>query len=171
MEQYNPEQLVDKINELGKDFNVPGGWFRAISNPEYREEEYSIGITFNFELDGFKVHYKIEKNNFVKEHKIQTLKHDHSISEVVELQNRDYKLFFRRDDDKGINSIGVGSKMYLSNDKIKEVMEKSYKIIINYLQEKVPTILALARQKPVPRGRGKGLDSLIGELEDVRKNH
>lgn len=157
-EQYDPEQLVEKINEVAWQSNLVRGRavkIEATSKRAITPDAYDINIGFKFELNGFRIRYSISRKN--EKYK----GYSHRLFEFVSLTKTGFDLsFVHGDSDVGINDVTYKID---SDERLQQIVNNSYMLVKDYLQKELSEVLDLAFQIPVPRTREIG--GLMKELE------
>ena len=161
-QNYDPEQLVDRINTLVKQYDGPVS-VKVTSSREdvIYSDHYNISITYEFRLKESEIQYKICKKN--------SLNVTHHLWEYINITipSNENVVFTKSNSD--LSDVEINGLKYrepsenTKYQKAKKIAERSYQLIKEYLQQEVPEILELTFKKPVLRG--SGLDNLIKKLE------
>ncbi len=186
MKDHDPEELVDKINQLAAESRAKGITVNASSSEEYQKtsEEYDIKITLQFVMPSLetKAKYLVERRNvysrLMREMNKSTTaevtltgeRKDITFSLYLPEYQGDTLAHYRQNIWRAtINGI-IYSKSLLSpvvDEKAKEAIRRCHTITRDYLDSQVPEVMALALSKIGPRQ--KGIDALLGELEAYKQ--
>jgi len=166
MNEYTPEQLVKKVNELSERYRDKVG-IKAKSCSNYRgSDDYGLSFDFSFELGEYNVKYELRRRNGTTwcELLSRFLTFDDSTSEDFLIEG-EQKLQFKRGDSEYIWCVRINDVLYRSNHpQAYAIAEGWHQRVKDYLQQEIPEIVGLAFQKPAPRT--PGLDKLLKEFEE-----
>lgn len=161
-QNYEPEQLVDRINKLAEEYKGPVEIKAGSSRKEVTYlEDYNINVNFKFPLEDMHADYSIYQKNNVR---------INYMSEHLTVKIPSNKVITLTRIDGAISSLIINGFVYNTNSdsaiedsKAQDTADVCYQRINEYLQQETPEILELALKKPA--SRNPGLDDLIKKLE------